>query len=168
MDYQEKYLKYKNKYLTLKNQMIGGGKDDATYHLTNCNEVNKKLNVKRNGISSDGTYNVMPSNVEIKYGINNLNMSKDFYNNIDLDENGKCRRLVKPDDSCKNAFKKTFEIYDENNIFNDDAKFNEACKNKFKDRFGTGEEHIEPASGIDPVERYQLEMRAKMLTGLQK
>ncbi len=28
MDYQEKYLKYKNKYLTLKNQMIGGVKND--------------------------------------------------------------------------------------------------------------------------------------------
>jgi hypothetical protein len=28
MDYQEKYLKYKNKYITLKNQMFGGVKND--------------------------------------------------------------------------------------------------------------------------------------------
>ncbi len=121
MDYQIKYLKYKNKYLTLKNQMKGGGKDDAMYKLTNCDNQNQTLNVN----SLTGTYSPVQNYIYIKQGNNNLSMTKDYYNNIDIN-NGNCRRNVKPDESCINAFNATLGPYN-NEKFLDNKSFYTEC-----------------------------------------
>ena len=44
MSYREKYLKYKTKYLKLRQQ--GGGSDDIIIEITNVDKINKKETVK--------------------------------------------------------------------------------------------------------------------------
>lgn len=63
-DYYKKYLKYKNKYLTLKNQ-FGGTKEENNNYLLHGTNLFYIDDIKKNGLS--GFYNQEIYNIIIKY-----------------------------------------------------------------------------------------------------
>ena len=75
-DYKRLYYKYKNKYLTLKNQH-GGTKEESNNYLLHGTNLFYIDDIKRNGLS--GLYNEEIYNIIIKYWPVISNLAKDSY-----------------------------------------------------------------------------------------
>ncbi len=154
MNYEAKYLRYKNKYFQLKNQMRGGGVNDSKFKLTDCRRDDLVLNDNRDVRSK---FTLMNNMVNIQGPNNNfINIDKKLYNEIDVDNNN-CRRFVMPDESCKAIFYKTLGDYDPNGIFKVASKFDDICESKKipADLYYQGENG--PRRPRDDVEQYHAE-----------
>ena len=145
MDYTQKYIKYKEKYLQLKNNIRGGcilddlrkifrikgrgpndAVNDAVHSLTECN--NGTLNVDNNA----GTYSldvIDPIKIQIHSGNTSIAIDEEYYDGITLNENkNKCKRFIKVDSKCESAFstKLPYTIYTDNDFDNKCEKIKRA------------------------------------------
>jgi hypothetical protein len=134
MDYTEKYLKYKKKYLALKEKLRGGGPKDGRNKLTKCTDNTLIINGK------DATY----TETKDSY-ITNINNTKTSANLYFNEKNGlhklpntptvvsDCEYTYNFDDDCKKKLNKLRMVQEdiENKIY-----FKQYC-NKYKEILGT-------------------------------
>ncbi len=100
--YYIKYLKYKNKYLTLQKQI--GGDLDAKYNFSNCKKGKLDIKNTEKNKKDKGTYSVSPMGYNIAYGINNISVDKhNICSNICTgNKDNTEKHFFSFDDSCKN------------------------------------------------------------------
>jgi hypothetical protein len=140
IDYYSKYLKYKNKYVQLKQQIGGLDSLDAEYHFSNC--LNGKLDIK----NTEETYDVSGSYEKNKDN-NNFNINfetKDdeinIKNYIGVDKNNVCSNI------CSRKNKKI-----QKHFFSFDDSCNKEIKNIIKKEECNYKNKKSP-----PVEKYKL------------
>jgi hypothetical protein len=101
MSYHEKYLKYKTKYLQLKQQL--GGET-----MNNCTGNKELGKIEIDGIKGTIKPNSNLNQPVIRYNNTSLSMDSSYYNH----KEGKIikTKVVKPDKSCKQYFKKHYNF----------------------------------------------------------
>ena len=98
MDYTQKYLKYKKKYLELK-KLMGGGPGDAAVKLTICNNGT----LKKNGEQSTYSINSKNNGYDIKHKDGTIHLYNNTENGLLKTNKDDCQYQYFLDESCKVA-----------------------------------------------------------------
>jgi hypothetical protein len=111
MDYTEKYLKYKKKYLELKEKLRGGGPNDAELRLTNCYKF-ETINGNLSGIVYlNDVRNKFSTNQNLGHYLLNSQHSESYLyktatNDVELTSylvSDECQYKYYIDDTCKKS-----------------------------------------------------------------